>query len=352
MSAIWVELMILQTIVGYCFVVANALIGLTNVKDLNNLKGDVRTIKYHKIFGKIEGLIFYIITIQCLYMFAVHVQANDPLLYVPSGVWAHSWIGGFSAVVLVTFKLIIARYKKDEMYKYGKYIGPIGVLGWSLSHWTSLVNYYFISINYSPITLNLIPNTFLWAAVIPFLFGTCLYLIVLLKGERFSSSEKRINLHGVAMILHGITFGYERSAKELVGAPVLYKYVFPKTYEFLERYSKYIGLDLEELKNYNLNEAMQIAMQKFENIGMAEKLKIDWISENEFSVESINCSTAVVRSYMKPTELTNSICPWGILAATIVNALTGKNIEIEPSQFNEIGAKSKLKIVAEEKNTK
>jgi len=55
---------------------------------------------------------------------------------------------------------------------------------------------------------------------------------------------------------------------------------------------------------------------------------------------------------MKPTELTNSICPWGILAATIVNALTGKNIEIEPSQFNEIGAKSKLKIVAEEKNTK
>jgi len=348
MLAIWLELMILQTMVGYCFVIANALIGLANIKDLNNLKGDIRTIKYHKIFGKIEVIIFYIITFQCLYMFAVHVQANDPLLYMPSGVWAHSWIGGFAAVVLVTMKFIIARYKKDVIYQYGKYLGPIGVLGWSLSHWTSLTNYYFVRINYSPITLNIIPNTFLWAAIIPFLFGTCLFLFVLLKGERFASSKKRINLHGVAMILHGITFGYEGSAKELVGAPVLYKYVFPKTYQFLERYSKYIGLDLEKLKNYN--EAMQIAMQKFEDIGMAEKLKIDWISENEFSVESINCSTAVVRSYMKPSELTNSICPWGILAATIVNALTGKNIEIEPSQFNEIGAKSRLKIV--EKNTK
>ena len=78
---------------------------------------------------------------------------------------------------------------------------------------------------------------------------------------------------------------------------------------------------------------------------MAEKLKIEWLSENEMTIESINCSTAAVRSYMKPQELTNSICPWGILFATIVNALTGKDIEISPSEFNEIGTKSKLKII-------
>jgi len=62
-------------------------------------------------------------------------------------------------------------------------------------------------------------------------------------------------------------------------------------------------------------------------------------------VESINCSTAVVRSYMKPEELVNSICPWGILTATIVNVLTGKDIQISPSEFNKIGAKSRLKII-------
>ncbi|NVM36665.1 MAG: hypothetical protein HWN81_13805 [Candidatus Lokiarchaeota archaeon] len=115
--------------------------------------------------------------------------------------------------------------------------------------------------------------------------------------------------------------------------------------EIEERYSKRIGLDLNELKKYNLNEALEIAMKKFTEIGMAENLKLDWISENEFTLESINCSTAIVRSYMKPEELTNSICPWGILTATIVNALTGKDIEITPSEFNKIGAKSKLKIV-------
>jgi hypothetical protein len=331
--------------VGYCFVIANDLIGMVNIKDLNNLKGDVKTVKYHKLFGRIEVLIFYIITAQCLYMFTQHVLADDPLLYTPSGIWAHSWIGGFIAVVLVTIKVIYARFKKDEIYRYGMYLGPIGFIGWSLSHWTSLVNYYFVTIKIAPITLNVIPNTFIWAAIIPIIVGTCLFLFVLLKGEKFTSSEERINLHGVAMILHGIAFGYEGSAKELVGTPVLYKYVFPKTYEFLERYSKYIGLDLEELKKHNLNDAMEMAMRKFEQIGMAEKLKINWISESEFTVESINCSTAVVRSYMKPPELSNSICPWGILAATISNAITGKNIEINPSEFNEIGAKSKLKLV-------
>ena len=38
------------------------------------------------------------------------------------------------------------------------------------------------------------------------------------------------------------------------------------------------------------------------------------------------------------------ICPWGILAATIAKALTGKDIELNPSEFNEIGALTKLKI--------
>ena len=48
---------------------------------------------------------------------------------------------------------------------------------------------------------------------------------------------------------------------------------------------------------------------------------------------------------MESNELTNSICPWAILSATIVNALTGNDLEISPSEFNKIGAITKLKIV-------
>ncbi|MBD3254037.1 MAG: hypothetical protein GF383_03050 [Candidatus Lokiarchaeota archaeon] len=345
MSNLWIELMILQTMIGYSFVIANAMIGLSKIGDLNNLKSNLKLVRAHKWYGRTEIFIFYAITAQCLYMFYLHVAAKDPNLYRPSGVWAHSWFGGFLAVVLVSIKLFYAKYKKDEIYKYGHILGPIGVFGWSIAHWTSLFNFYFVvfpTFESAPI---FIPLSFLWSAIIPFFIGAALFLLASLTSSMGGMKQDLKNLHGVAMILHGITFGYEGSAKELVGTPVLYKYVFPKTYEFLERYASKIGLDLEELKKYNLNEAMQIAMRKFEDIEMAEKLKVKWISENEFTIESINCSTAVVRSYMKPEELKNSICPWGILAATIANALTGKEIEIAPSEFNEIGAISKLKIV-------
>jgi hypothetical protein len=341
--------MILQTLIGYSFVIANMLIGLKNIRDLNNMKGDLIVIKFHKLFGKIEGTIFMALTIQCLFMLYFHITANDPNLYRPSGVYVHSWFGGFLALTLVSFKLTFARYKKDDIYKYGHIIGPIGVLGWSISHWTSLYNFYFVVLLGWSFPTLLVPMTFLWAAIIPFPIGIILYLFVLNKRGIYGKKVKLRDLHGVAMILHGITFGYEGSAKELVGTPVLYKYVFPKTYEFLERYAQQIGLDMNELKKKNLNEAMEIAMRKFEEIGMAEKLKIEWISDNEFTIESINCSTAAVRSYMEPKELENSICPWGILAATIANAVTKKNIEISPSEFNQIGARSKLKIIEEKK---
>ncbi len=78
---------------------------------------------------------------------------------------------------------------------------------------------------------------------------------------------------------------------------------------------------------------------------MVEKINIEWVSDKELIVESINCSTAVVRSYMELEELTNSICPWWIVEAAIMNTLTGKDIKLSPSEFNKIGARSRLKIV-------
>ncbi|MFX1575529.1 MAG: hypothetical protein ACFFB0_22560 [Promethearchaeota archaeon] len=331
--------------VGFGLALTNFFIGLSHIGNLKELT--LLEVKAHKRFGWIAAFSFYLLSGLCIY-FGVIPRLN------PSGfsdffiatIFWHTFLGGIIAFILFTIKFIIARYKKDFIYDYGKIIGPIGFSGWALAYFTSNIDFYFfVNPSVGLPTPFLIPN-YLISLILSIFIGICLLLIIkAFRYKNYGDVTKRTNLHGVAMILHGITFGYEGSAKELVGTPVLYKYVFPKTYEFLERYSKHIGLDLDDLKKYNLNEALEIAMKKFTEIGMAENLKLDWVSENEFTVESINCSTAIVRSYMKKEELINSICPWGILTATIVNALTGKDIEISPSEFNKIGAKSRLKII-------
>ncbi|MFX1385101.1 MAG: hypothetical protein ACFFBP_21975, partial [Promethearchaeota archaeon] len=174
---IWIELMILQTIIGYCFVLANVFIGMYNISDLNLMKGDLSIVKYHKRFGWVEITIFYALFAQCMYMLTQHIAISDPYLVTPSSLWSHTWIGGLIATLLVTLKFIVARFKKDSIYKYGMYLGPIGFLGWSLSHWTSLYNFYF----HSGIIPIIVPNSFIWAAIIPFFGGVGLFLLVLFK---------------------------------------------------------------------------------------------------------------------------------------------------------------------------
>lgn len=345
---LWIELMILQTIIGYCFVLANAFIGLYNIRDLNLMKGDFTIVKYHKRFGWIELSLFYAITIQCLYMFYLHVDASDPDLYRPSGVWAHSWIGGFIAFILVSTKFIIARFKKDEIYKFGKYIGPIGLLGWSLSHWSSLFNFYTVVVpNWDSSGYNslLAPLSFLWAAIIPFIGGVALFLLVLLKRGSTMKEKRRFAFNQLAFVLHGITFGYEKSAKELLGTPALFKYVVPQTYEFIEKMMTMSGFDMDQFEKLNLSDAMKEFQKMAEKIGMAEKIKIDWESDKTFIIESVNCSTSQVRSVMTKEELTNAICPWAIIVASIANKITGKELQMEPSEFNEIGAKTRLTFI-------
>jgi hypothetical protein len=105
-----------------------------------------------------------------------------------------------------------------------------------------------------------------------------------------------------------------------------------------------LGFNLEELEKMDVNQALNAFMKKSAEIGMAEKVKIKWLSDREFVVESINCSTAKVRSVMDPEELENAICPWAIMAAAIVNKSIDKDLEIDASEFNEIGALTKLTI--------
>jgi hypothetical protein len=192
MLEIWFELMILQTLIGYCFVVANVFIGLYNIKDLNVMKGDLITIRFHKRFGWIEISIFYLLFIQCMYMLYTHISTSDPRLLIPSGVWAHSWIGGLIATIMVTIKFVIARYKKDDIYKIGMIIGPIGFLGWSLSHWTSLYNFYFVTLPTWTINVIIIPPTFIWSAILPFPFGIALFLFV--NSKRKADVKKKSRL--------------------------------------------------------------------------------------------------------------------------------------------------------------
>jgi hypothetical protein len=345
MVGLWVELLIIQTLVGYCFVIANDLIGIYNIKDLNEMKGDLTFVKYHKLFGRIEISIFYIITIQCLYMLWAHMSVNDPNLYRPSGVWAHSWIGGFLALVLVSIKLFIARWKKDQIYKYGHIVGPVGFIGWSLSHWTSLYNFYFVVLPSSGTTTIIAPNNFIWAAIFPFIVGACLFMYVMIKRGVGRKERGRFAFNQIAFILHGITFGYEKSAKELMGTPALFKYVVPKTYEFIEKMMTMSGFDIRKLEQMSIPDAMKEFMTMAAKVGMAEKIKIKWESDTTFTVESVNCSTAAVRSVMTPEELTNAICPWALFTASIVNKITGKELRFEPSEFNEIGAITRLSII-------
>ncbi|MFX1554641.1 MAG: hypothetical protein ACFFBV_12000, partial [Promethearchaeota archaeon] len=326
----------------------NVFIGLYNIKDLNLMKGDFTIVKFHKRFGWIEISIFYALFTQCMYMLYAHIAASDPLLLIPSGVWSHTWIGGLIATILVSFKFFIARFKKDSIYLYGKFLGPIGFLGWSLSHWTSLYNFYYVvlpywnSLGFSTIVA---PSSFIWAAIIPFIGGIGLFIFVLYKRGSAIKEKTRFAFNQIAFLLHGITFGYEKSAKELLGTPTLFKYVVPRTYEFIEKMMTMSGLNMKKLEKMSLSDALKEFMRMSEKIGMAEKVKIKWESEKTFTIESVNCSTAQVRSVMTKEELTNAICPWAIFAASIVNKITGKELRMEPSEFNEIGALTKLTLL-------
>lgn len=342
---IWTELMILQTIIGYSFALANEFIGLYNIKDLNLMKGDFIFVKYHKRYGWIELSLFYVLFAQCMYALYLHIIAADPYLLIPSGVWAHTWIGGLIATILVTFKFIVARFKKDQIYLYGMYIGPIGFLGWSLAHWTSLFNFYYIVVpawtllGISPL---IVPDSFIWAAIIPFIIGSGLFLLVLFRRGSRMKEKARFAFNQIAFLLHGVTFGYEKSAKDLLGTPAIFKYVIPRTYEFIEKMMAMSGFDMKKLEKMNLPDALKEFMKMAERIGMAEKIKIKWESDKSFTIESVNCSTAQVRSVMTKEELTNAVCPWAIFAASIANKITGKELKMEPSDFNEIGAITKL----------
>jgi hypothetical protein len=337
--------MLYLSTIGFGFAIANAFIGISHIKDLNEMT--LVEVKAHKRFGWTGAAAFYLLSGLCIY-FAVIPRLNPAGFgdFFKDTIFWHTFIGGVIAFILFSIKFYIARHKKDFIYKHGKIIGPIGFAGWGLGYFTSNIDFYFYVNPTGGLPTPLLMPNYLISLIYSLAMGLVLFTSVkALNYKSYGKTASGKNLHGVAMILHGITFGYEGSAKELIGTPVLYKYVFPKTYQFLERYAEKIGLELEELKKHNLNEAMNIAMKKFSDIGMAEKLKIDWSSSDEFTIESINCSTAVVRSYMESNELTNSICPWAILSATIVNALTGKDLEINPSEFNKIGAKTKMKIV-------
>jgi hypothetical protein len=345
---LWTELMILQTLIGYCFVLANEFIGIYNIRDLNLMKGDFVLVRYHKRFGWIEISIFYILFGQCMYGLYTHIITSDPLLFIPSGVWAHTWIGGFIATILVTFKFLVARFKKDKIYIFGKYIGPVGFFGWSLSHWTSLYNFYFVILPYwnsIGIEVIIVPISFIWAAIIPFIGATGLFLLVLYKRGSSIKEKTRFAFNQIAFLLHGVTFGYEKSAKELLGTPTLFKYVIPRTYEFIERMMTMSGLNMKKLEKLSLPDALKEFMSMAEKVGMAEKVIIKWESEKAFTIESINCSTAQVRSVMTKEELTNTVCPWAIFAASVVNKITGKELRMEPSEFNEIGAITKLTLL-------
>jgi hypothetical protein len=270
-------------------------------------------------------------------MMIINNMLFNPAAYDITGtVGIHSVFGGILATVFFTIKCVIAYFFKDAIYKTGQWIGPLGFIGWSLGHWTSVANYYLVRIASSVFSLS-----FLFVALVPFIVGAGIFLTVLVFHG--GTGRKGFSAHQIAFILHGVTFGYEKATKELLGTPALFKYVVPKTYEFLDKMMGIFGIDLKRLEKMNLNDALDEFRKTTEEIGMSEKIEIKWQSDKEFSVESINCSTASVRSVMSKEELENAICPWAIMTAALVSKITGKELEMDASDFNAIGAITKLR---------
>jgi hypothetical protein len=340
------QTLVFFSIVGYCFVVANALIGAYNIRDLNRMKGDTPLVTLHKAFGLTETFLFYGITFFCVLATFDIASTGVSNLFTPVTRSAHVILGGILAVVLFTPKPFIATFKKDIIYKYGKYLGPMGFIGWSLAFWTGLANFYLFLVPVVGVDLTILPPSIVEAGVIPIIVGAVLFIIVLQLKSKSGQAEAVRN--EIAFILHGVTFGYEKAARDLVGAPALFKYVYPRTSQFLERLMKVTGFNMKKIEKMNLHDALEEFAKIAAKIGMAEQIKISWESEKVFSIESVYCSTANVRSYMTREELANAICPWAIMTAAIANKITGKEISADPSEFNEIGAKTKLKIVDEE----
>jgi hypothetical protein len=306
------------------------------------MKGDPALVRWHKVFGLTEGSLFYIITILCLTIVAELAAAGPSVLVNPGTRAAHLFIGGILAAVLFTPKALIAIFKKDTIYKYGYILGPMGFVGWSLAFWTGLADFYFYLYPTYVTDLVVVPSSILVSAFIPIIVGVFLFLVVLQLKAKPGKAEAVRN--EIAFILHGVTFGYERAARDLLGTPALFKYVYPRTSQFLERLMRVTGFNMKKIEKMNLHDALEEFAKIAAKIGMSEQIKITWESEKVFSIESVYCSTANVRSYMTSEELTNAICPWAIMAATIANRITGKEISADPSDFNQIGAKTKLTI--------
>ncbi len=354
-----IEFMVQLTVVGYGFSIANMLIGLSSRKDLDQLKAQISLARAHKIYGRAETALFFSLTIQCIMgpivllvsaelTGALPMVIEQPLFFSYPTVFFHTFIGGILPFCLFLVKVIPAFANKDLIYKHGMILGPIGFIAWSLAYFTSLVDFYFLVVSDPMISMAIFPNPPIlpsmgWTIFISISLGIIMYYVARSYNAR-SSGNISPKTHGVALILHGVSFGYENAAKELVGAPVLYKYVYPYTYKSLDKLAIFLGLNIDDLKNMTVNDALETYMDKCAQIGMAEKIKIRWTSDASFTVESVNCSTAAVRSKIPKEEIKGSICPWALLAASLVNKLTGKDLDIAPSEFSEVGSKTEVKV--------
>lgn len=337
---------VLLAVVGYGIALANAFIGIANIRDLNVFKQQLGSVKAHKIQGRIESTLFICISTICISYPIRFLLSSDPGSFTEDPtVELHTFLGGIIAFALFLVKVIPAFGNKDRIYKSGWILGPIGLAAWTLGYFTSMIDYFYYWVpEYSgPILPQIWPNIY-WAIITSIALGIILYFNARAYNFKVSKPALSPKTHGVALILHGIAFGYENAAKDLVGSPVLFKYVYPYTYKSLSKLSVFLDINIDDLKNLTVPDALDLYMKRCAEIGMAEKIKINWTSEDTFTVESINCSTSVVRSKIPAEDIKGSICPWALLSASLVNVLTGKNLEIMSSDFNEIGAKTELRL--------
>lgn len=343
MNTLWLEILILQNLIGYSFAIANMFIGSYNIRDLGKMKEDSAITHGHKAFGLIGSFFFYAILLQYI-IIIIQEGIINTIFYSNSGpTRVNILTGALLGVILFTIKAFYSIFKKKVIYKYGQILGFFGFIGWSLFYWTVFIKYYSDIINYILPIIGMEITQFIFAAILPILIGLCIFLGVLVIRERKSDKGKWISRQ-ITFILHGITFGYEKTANDLLGTPALFRFVVPRTHEFVKKLINGFNLNIDELKQLNVSDAVELFTNKINSIRMSERIKIKWESEKILSIKSINCSTAKIQNIANQNSYNNAICPWAIMIASLINICTGKDLEIGDSEFSNKNAKIRLKI--------
>lgn len=145
--------------------------------------------------------------------------------------------------------------------------------------------------------------------------------------------------NSAALMIHLALFAYQRSYGEMVGtaSDAILRFAIPSLSEMISL----AGLP-DIGKEKSLEDNMNIYLSMVKEIGYVVDARFSQKSDNEFVFEMNQCHFA-----FKGHRIFNEgrlICPFAILAATVLFVKTGSSISLEPTKFYETGSITKISL--------